>query len=86
MESRATKRGLMDPGRFLADEFNREKREITRFEMLQQRLQIRPRDRLSIEEEEEEQEAEDQMEEDAAEDVVPRRLGRLNLQEFIRYE
>jgi hypothetical protein len=85
MESRATKRGLMDPGRFLADEFNREKREITRFEMLQQRLQIRPRDRLAIEEEEE-QEAEDQLEEDAAEDFVPRRMGRLNLQEFIRYE
>ena len=82
MESRALKRGLTEPGRFLANELNQERREINRFEMQQQRLQMRPRDRLAIEQNQEQE----QVEENAADEIVPRQMRRLNLEGFIRYE
>jgi hypothetical protein len=54
METRARKRGLTEPGRLIADVLEREKRETMRFETQQQRLQMRPQDRLTIEEGQEE--------------------------------
>jgi hypothetical protein len=84
MEKNASRLGLMDPGKFLAFVLNQERREINRFEMEQQRLHTHPRGRLAIGEQRGEPEA--RLGEDAAEDVVPRQLRRLNLQEFIRYE
>jgi hypothetical protein len=84
MEKNASKLGLTDPGKFLTNVLNKERHEINRFEMEQQRLHTRPRGRLAIEEQPGEPEG--QLEEDAADDLVPRRLGPLNLQEAIRYE
>jgi len=82
MSSRATRRGLEDAGKYVANMLNREKRTATRFAMDQQRLQMRPRDRLAIEQ----GQREAQMIEDDAEDVVPGRMRRLDLEEYIHYE
>jgi hypothetical protein len=82
MERTATRRGLMAPHAFMADQLDREMREINQFEMTERRSLTR--ERLAVEGEE--REPEDQLEEDAAEANMPRQLGRMNLEEFIRYE
>lgn len=83
MEKNASKRGLTDPGRYLSNELNQERRKINGFEMQQQRLQMRARDRLAVEEQEEAEQLDD---DNVADDIVPRQMRRLNLEGFIRYE
>jgi hypothetical protein len=91
MELRAKKSGQIDPSTLLLLdidkqklELDKQKREILAFGKQQRQVLLGPRQRLAIEEGQEG--PEDQLGEDAAEDNVPRRLGRLNLQEYILYE
>jgi hypothetical protein len=82
MERTAARRGLTAPAAFMANQLNEEMREINQFEETERRLLTR--EPLAIEGEE--QEPEDRLDEDAAEDDMPRQVRRLNLEEFIRYE
>lgn len=82
MSRRATMRGLDDAGRYMANMLNSERRKATRFAVEQQRLQMRPQGQLAIEQ----GQREVQMIEEAAEDIVPGQLQRLDLDEYIHYE
>lgn len=46
---------MIEPAKLIADMLEKEKRETQRFEMQQQRLQMRPQDRLAIGEGQEEE-------------------------------
>ena len=78
-------RGLDDAGRYMANMLSKEKRKATRFAMEQQHLQMGPRDRLAIEQGQRDLRNR-QTVEDAAEDIMPGQLQRLDLDEYIHYE
>ena len=75
-------RGLDDAGKYVANMLNKEKRKATRFAMEQHHLQMGPRDRPTIEQGQRDRQAV----EDAAEDIMPGQLQRLDLDEYIHYE
>lgn len=78
-------RGLDDAGNYVANMLNKEKRKATRFAMEQQDLQMGSRDRLAIDQGQRDLRNR-QTAEDAAEEIMPRQLQRLDLDEYIHYE
>lgn len=85
MAHRARRRNQKDPGTFLAQELDRDskrvKRGILSFEAKQRESQLSPQDRLAIEEGQNQQ-----IRQDHVEEAMPRRLGRMDLEEYIHYE
>lgn len=85
MAHRARRCNQKDPGTLLVQELDKDskrvRREILSFEAKQRESQLSLQDRLAIE-----QGQNQQVHEDDGEQAMPRRLGRLNLEEYIHYE
>ena len=88
MEDRAVKRGLTNPATLLINELSELENEVSSFEATQRELHMGQRGRLALPQahpqaQVDEGEGEGEGEIEVA---MPRRIGRLNLEEYILYE
>jgi len=84
MEDRAVKRGLTNPATLLINELNELETEVTSFEAEQRELHMGQRGRLALPQGCHQAQVDEG--EDEIEVAMPRRVGRLNLEEYILYE
>lgn len=78
-------RGLDDAGNYVANMLNKEKRKATRFAMEQQDLQMGSRDPFAIDQGQRDLRNR-QTAGNAAEEIMPGQLQRLDLDEYIHYQ
>jgi hypothetical protein len=86
MEDRAVKRGLTNPATLLINELNELETEVSSFEAEQRELHMGQRGRLALPQGRHQAQLEEGEGEDEIEVAMPRRVGRLNLEEYILYE